>query len=381
MIFIIDRMNLLFDLKATQPNITGKRHGGGKYAEVIFQRMVEKKIKFSCFYDSSLWLNPKIKSLCDENHIPLYDIKEKSIETIVEENNIDRLYSALPGKLALLRCCEVIGTIHGMRDFETPFDSIFFQYKNSLKEYIKFILKHCFPDIFHKWKHRKYVEYYINSPFKLITVSEHSKYALLSYFPELKNKDFKVFYSPNTSSHEDIVKSTTEKYFMLVSGNRWEKNNLRAIQAFDNLISNNLIADVKMKITGTDGTKFRYKIKNPDCFEFLGYVDDHKLEELYANAYLFIYPSLNEGFGYPPLEAMRYKIPVIASPFSSMAEICSQCVLFFNPYSVEEIMNRMLMMMEEQRHAEYSQRGYEQYLKIRKRQDKDLDLLIEYISK
>lgn len=168
---------------------------------------------------------------------------------------------------------------------------------------------------------------------------------------------------------------------MLVSGNRWEKNNLRAIQAFDNLISNNLITDVKMKITGTDGTKFRYKIKNPDYFEFLGYVDDHKLEELYENAYLFIYPSLNEGFGYPPLEAMRYKIPVIASPFSSMAEICSQGVLFFNPYSVEEIMNRMLMMMDEQRHAEYSQKGYEQYLKIRERQDRDLDLLIEYISK
>lgn len=375
-------MYLLFDLKATQPNVTGKRHGGGRYAEVIFQRMVEKKIKFSCFYDSSLWLNPTIKSLCDENSIPLYDVKIKSVETIVKENSIDRLYSALPGKLALLRYCEVFGTIHGMRDFETPFDNIFFQYKNSPKEYIKFVFKLCFPNIFHKWKHRKYLEYYINSPFRIITVSEHSKYAFLSFFPELKNKEFKVFYSPNTSSCEELIRNTSEKYFLLVSGNRWEKNNLRAIRAFDNLISNGLIANnVRMKITGTDGTKFRYKIKNPDHFDFLGYVDDHKLEELYANAYLFIYPSLNEGFGYPPLEAMRYKIPVIASPFTSIAEVCNQGALFFNPYSVEEIMNRMLMMMDEQRHAEYSQRGYEQYLKIRERQDRDLDLLIEYISK
>lgn len=373
-------MNLLFDLKATQPNISGKRHGGGKYAEVIFFRMVEKKMYFSCFYDSSLWLNPNIKSLCTQNDIPLYDIKSENVETIVKKYSIDRLYSAIPGQLALLRCCEVVGTVHGLREFETPFDNIFFQYKSSPKEFVKFVLKRCFSNWFHERKYREYLKYYINSPFKLITVSEHSKYAFLSFFPELKNKEFKVFYSPNTSSCEELIRNTSEKYFLLVSGNRWEKNNLRAIQAFDRLISNNLITDVKIKITGCDGSHFRYKIKNPDYFEFLGYVDDHKLEELYANAYLFIYPSLNEGFGYPPLEAMRYKIPVIASPFSSIAEICSQGVLFFNPYSVEEIMNRMLMMMDEQRHAEYSERGYEQYLKIRERQDKDLDSLIEYIS-
>lgn len=374
-------MNLLFDLKAIQPNISGKRHGGGRYAEVIFFRMVERKISFSCFYDSSLWLNPEIKSACEEYKISLYDVKSESVEAIVKEHDIGRLYSAIPGSLALLRCCEVVGTVHGLREFETPFDKIFFQYKSSPKEVVKFMLKRCFCNWFHKRKRKKYLKYYINSPFKLITVSEHSKYAFLSYFPELKDKQFKVFYSPNTSSSRQVGRDvSTEKYFMLVSGNRWEKNNLRAIKAFDRLISNKLISNVKMKVTGTDGSDFRYRIKNPNCFEFLGYVDDDKLEQLYANAYLFIYPSLNEGFGYPPLEAMRYKTPVIASPFSSMAEICSEGALFFNPYSEEEIMNRMLMMMDEKIHTQYSISGYKQFEKVRQRQEKDLDKIIDYIT-
>ena len=192
-----------------------------------------------------------------------------------------------------------------------------------------------------------------------------------------------MFYSPNTSSFETNVRheGNIERYFLLVSGNRWEKNNLRAIIAFDRLVSNGLIKDVRMKITGANADNFRYKVRNSASFDFLGYVSDEKLNDLYANAYLFIYPSLNEGFGYPPMESMRYKVPVIASPFTSMAEICDSGALYFNPLQIEEIMGRMLMMMDEQRHAEYSQRGYEQYLKIRERQDKDLDLLIEYILK
>ena len=112
----------------------------------------------------------------------------------------------------------------------------------------------------------------------------------------------------------------------------------------------------------------------------MGYVDDQQLESLYANAYVFVYPSLNEGFGYPPLEAMRYKIPVIASPLSAIAEICGGGALYFNPFSVEEIMNRMLMTVTNKKiYSDLVQKGYEQYLIISERQMKDLDLLINYI--
>lgn len=374
-------MNLLFDLNATQPNISGKRHGGGKYGEIVFRRMVERGIVFSCFYDSRKWLNPEIKELCLLNSIKLFDIKDNSITDIVKKNHIQRIYSALPGALAELTCCEVYGTVHGLREFETPYDKIFYKYRTSLKEKFKFTIKRCLLKYFLRYKHKQYLKRYINTSFHLITVSEHSRYAFLSYFPELKGTELKVFYSPNTSMDHTIEKDVSAgRYFMAVSGNRWEKNNLRAIMAFDRLVSENrLPKDIRMKVTGTTGDNYKYKVKNPNRFDFLGYVEDSELERLYANAFLFVYPSLNEGFGYPPMEAMKYGVPVIASPLSSMAEICGSGALYFDPYSVEEIMNRMMMMMDEKRHNEYSKKGLEQYLKVRERQERDLDLLIDYI--
>lgn len=377
-------MNLLFDLKATQPNISGKRHGGGRYGEVIFYRMIERDIKFSCFYDSKLWLNPDIKNACERNNIPLYDLQDEgTVEHIIHNHNFDRLYSCLPGNLAKLDCCEVYGTIHGMREFETPFDNIYFQYKHKASEYIKFFIKKILIKWILKRNHKRYLETYIESKFHLITVSEHSKYAFYSYFPELKDTDIPVFYSPNTSINETASKSEKkEKYFLLVSGNRWEKNNLRAIIAFDKLVDYKCMDGIRMIITGSDGSNFHYKIKHPERFDFVGYVNEKELDTLYRNAFLFIYPSLNEGFGYPPIEAMKYGIPVIASPYSSISEICGSGALYFNPTSIEEIMNRMLMMVcNSNIYSEYIEKSYLQYNRIKQRQDKDLDAMIEYICK
>ena len=84
---------------------------------------------------------------------------------------------------------------------------------------------------------------------------------------------------------------------------------------------------------------------------------------------------------HPPLEAMKYGVPVISSPFTPMAGICDSGTLYFNPFSVEEIMNRMMMMMDPEKHEEFSRRGYERYLKVSERQRRDLDSLIDYITK
>lgn len=375
------RVKLLYDLLNTQPQQGSKRHGGGIYGEIIFFRMIERGEKFACFYNSEQWLNPKVSEACATNNIPLYDVKGTTVEDIVKANGFTRLYSCLPGPLATLTCCEVYGTVHGLREFETPFDSIFYLYPSSLMKKIKFTAQKFLKKHVHTLRHRRYLKRFFNGHFHLITVSEHSRYGFMSFFPEINEDMMKVFYSPNTSPKVPAKKIPgTEKYFMLVSGNRWEKNNLRAVMAFDKLISHGRISGVKMKMTGVTSKSFKYKIQNPDAFEFLGYVDDAELDSLYANAFVFVYPSLNEGFGYPPIEAMRYGVPVIASPLSSMAEICGGGALYFDPYSVEEIMNRMLMMHDPEVHAEFSRKALDQYAKVRTRQERDLDGLIDYIT-
>ena len=74
-----------------------------------------------------------------------------------------------------------------------------------------------------------------------------------------------------------------------------------------------------------------------DRVEFTGYVDDDQLKQLYRKAKLFLFPSLYEGFGLPPLEAMACGCPVIVSKAASLPEICGDAAYYVNPYDVEDI--------------------------------------------
>jgi glycosyltransferase involved in cell wall biosynthesis len=68
-----------------------------------------------------------------------------------------------------------------------------------------------------------------------------------------------------------------------------------------------------------------------------GFVPDEELAALYSAADLFVFPSLYEGFGIPPLEAMACGCPVVASNVSSIPEILGDAALFFDPLSVEDM--------------------------------------------
>lgn len=375
-------INLLFDIIATQPIGENKRHGGGKYGEIVLRRMLEQSVPLVCYYDSRLWLNPETEELIKTHNIRLLDIKGRTLDDVVKESGCNTIYSALP-KYDLLHYhgCRVISTIHGLRTLETPADSYCFYYKNSgWRDWFQFFAKKFVPGLY-KDRLRKYkLKEWKSDNFQMVTVSNHSLYSIKTYFPELKDVNIPVFYSPSTSSERVLTRKYLERYFLLVSGARSEKNNLRAIKALDFLFSNGYLGDFIVKITGVkSGNIYRYKIKNTERFDFLGFVDEEELDQLYHDAYSLIYPSLNEGFGYPPLEAMQYGVPVLASPFTSIPEVCEGAALYFNPFSVEEISARILAISNNVVREEYSNRAKLQYSKITTKQRKDLDALIGYI--
>ncbi len=373
---------LLFNLARTQPTATVKRHGGGIYGEILFNRIVERNLPVEAIYDSSRWFNPEMKKLCQNNHVPLHDLATgKSIQQIADETKADVLYSPLmfSGSTDMAGCKTVI-TVHGLRDLELPVDWFAFRYKTNLREFVKQVVFTLFPK---RWKKRKWKlvqKHFENSTFKYVTVSEQSKSSIKLFYPEQRGKDIPVYYSPCTATTIPAPDKRHDRYFLLVSGNRWEKNNLRAIMALDRLYSDNLIDDTKTVVTGVkNASAFRYRLHNPDKFEFTGYVDDDKLAALYRDAFCFIYPTLNEGFGYPPLEAMRFGVPVLASPVTSVAEICSDGALYFNPYDIEEIQMRIIRILDPIYHKELSEAGRKRFEFVRSRQEKDLDNLIDYI--
>ena len=67
--------------------------------------------------------------------------------------------------------------------------------------------------------------------------------------------------------------------------------------------------------------------------------DDDILSVLYSNAAVFVFPSLYEGFGIPPLEAMSFKCPVVCSNTSSLPEVAGDAAEYFDPYNIEEMMS------------------------------------------
>jgi glycosyltransferase involved in cell wall biosynthesis len=72
-------------------------------------------------------------------------------------------------------------------------------------------------------------------------------------------------------------------------------------------------------------------LKLQDQVRFTGYVEDQDLPALYSGAEAFVYPSLYEGFGLPPLEAMACGVPVVTSNVSSLPEVVGQAGLMHDP--------------------------------------------------
>lgn len=375
---------LLFNLERTQPTTTVKRHGGGIYGEIVFRRILDRKMPVEAVYDSSKWFNPEIRNLCIENGVRLHDLASgKDLQEIVNESKPDVLYTPLiPPGLSSVKGCQIVCTIHGLRDLELPTDKFMFRYSTSFRERVKSILFVLFPKWWRKRKWNQLEQYIGKEDIRYVTVSEQSNCSIKLFFPTQRKNKINVFYSPCTANvePEKVQRVVDNPYFLLVSGNRWEKNNLRALMALDQLYSDGIISQTKTVVTGVkDSSCFRYKFRNPEKFEFVGYVDDSRLAALYRDAFCFIYPTLNEGFGYPPLEAMKYGVPVLASPVTSVAEICGEGALYFNPYDIQEIKMRIIRIMDAGNRAELSERGRQRFEQVKTRQEEDLDRLIDYI--
>lgn len=82
-----------------------------------------------------------------------------------------------------------------------------------------------------------------------------------------------------------------------------------------------------------------------DDIRFISYVDDECKPLLYQQAKVFVYPSFYEGFGFPPLEAMHFSLPVIASSTSSLSEVLGAGALLINPDKPQEIFQAMKVVL------------------------------------
>ncbi|MCQ2124555.1 MAG: glycosyltransferase [Fibrobacter sp.] len=382
---------MLFNLVAVQPIHSAKFHGGGSYGEVVFWALVERQAKFSCAYDSRKYLDPKIVDACKEKGIPLFDVSEKTPQQIIDENNIDAFYTPLYSleKKWQIDVKRFVFTWHGVRALEMQYSSQGISFAKKLAQKTEALVRYreSWKKYFYKPKYQDLAKRIADGRAETITVSEHSRASIMSFFPELMDKEIPVFYSPMTEYEpEGFLPPGVQpkKYFLLTSGARWEKNNLRAAKAFDELVTQyrscGKAFDYKMVITGATNSRVYLKsVRNRDCFVLLNYVESNELEFLHQNAYAFIFPSLNEGFGYPPVQSMRYGVPVAASGSTSIPEVCENAAIYFDPYSVSEMKNRMIQLLDPSIYKMYAVRAKTRYEEVRRRQKDDLVKTVDFI--
>ena len=337
---------VLFDGIATQGNKVAMFHGGGEYAKFILRTALERGYAFDVVFNKKLFIDPQIeKLLMKYPQVGVYYIsKREELYDLIRRNKISRFYSALPNYPDYNESAEFIGVIHGLRYAELPWDE--YRYKYFEKWYMRFIgkgISYCgFIQRYLRNRNiRAYKEQLSVKGAKFFTVSNHSKYSLLAFFPELQSDNITVYYSP-FSVNQVSEKKPKKDYYLMVSGNRYEKNIYRAVQVFDKLFSDSRLNNRKVTITGCSHLPFWDRIVNKNRFELLPYVDTVELESLYENAFCFVYPSLNEGFGYPPLKAMSYGTPVVASSATSIPEICGDAACYFTPTNMDDLASRIL---------------------------------------
>ncbi|WP_058308623.1 glycosyltransferase family 4 protein [Gracilibacillus massiliensis] len=178
---------------------------------------------------------------------------------------------------------------------------------------------------------------------KLVTVSNNTKKDLNNFYG-YRLDDIKVIY--NAYNKDDFVEipnnSNKEKYILFVGASYPHKNLTRSLEAFIKI--KDKYPDYKVIITGgrkeyLDEVKKSFQqIKDfDDKIQFIDYVPYKQLPDLYRSAELLLYPSLYEGFGIPPLEAMACGCPVITSDNSSIPEVCGDAAIYVNPLNSVEI--------------------------------------------
>lgn len=185
----------------------------------------------------------------------------------------------------------------------------------------------------------------------VLTVSEFSKTEIVDTLG-IDAKKIHVVHS-NVPFHEKpsyeevlnyIPEEKSERYIIAVSSMDPRKNFIRLVEAFNQIEDKS----VKLYIIGMSFKAFN----TPDLEKLIsenvhlpGYIPDDQLQKMYQNAILSVYPSLYEGFGLPPLEAMTFGCPVINSDIPALHEVSQDAALYVDPYDVKDMtmkINRLL---------------------------------------
>ena len=345
--------HILFDLLGAQPKGAVKYHGGGEHMKAVFVALANSvanrsDCSMSCFYNNEKYIDEYILNTARQCGIDCVNVSSyDDVAKLSCWNSADTIYLGLFEPQAFRHLtfparARVIATYHGFRELEMFAEKNMPRYATSISTKIKSFLKLAFSRTYYKWKRQQTLET-IEICDDLIGVSSFSQYSALMMLPELSVKKMHTFWAPAKPLKSEAVSPRIDSpYILMISANRWTKNAIRGASAADYLFDRGYLPNYKVVITGNYPIKEISKLKHKDRFVFEGYTSPEQLEGYFKHCDIFLYPSLNEGFGYPPGEAMKYGKTCVVSAVTSLTEIYGESVYWCNPYDEKEIATRIL---------------------------------------
>ncbi len=216
------------------------------------------------------------------------------------------------------------------------------------------------------------------SSMAVIVPSLATKTDLLKYYSVDEKKIFAIHesvdhYPSGKAASESLVLETygIKKPYLLCLGSFYpHKNTQKLVEVFWDLKKSNIF-EGRLVLVGKE-SPFSEMLRRfvdkqqiadvvfPGFRHRHGYLPDAEVETILANAFLYVQPSLKEGFGIPPVEAMVFGVPVVASDISCFREMCSGAAVYFNPGSAEDMAKKMARVLsDEVLRSELIRKGYE----------------------
>lgn len=205
-----------------------------------------------------------------------------------------------------------------------------------------FYLKYCFYNLV--------IKSALQRAWLVIAITEFGKKDLIKYFHlDARAADkIKVVYEGSSTFDDNTLAVDLPKKFFLYVGNAYPHKNLDfLIKVFKKFLANN--PDYYLFLVGQKNYFYeRLEKENQQLLGslhpqviFSGFVADKYLSSYYRQAQAYVFPSLYEGFGLPPLEAMAYGTPVLASSASCLPEVLGSAALYFDPHDESSLLNAL----------------------------------------
>jgi glycosyltransferase involved in cell wall biosynthesis len=207
----------------------------------------------------------------------------------------------------------------------------------------------------------------VRSSYRVIAPTKYVRNELITRFGLSEERVVLTYESAEITAVEpDLYKPAEGKKYLMYVGNAFPYKNLKqsikALQLMDR-------PDLYLVFVGKHDFFYEELVKYVDDNQiknviFTGFVSDEELAWLYQHALLYVFASLSEGFGLPPLEAMLYGLPVASSNATCLPEVYGDAAEYFDPKDAGNIATVLSGLIDNpKRRKELSQKGYEQVAK------------------